>query len=277
MSAREPATVEKNTVPPPEPVVDVANLWRVYANAGHGSLAESQLVERHLPLVKTVVGRIAMSLPPHVDIEDLHSAGLVGLLNAIRRFNPRSGASFETYARLRIRGAVLDELRRLDWVPRSVHEKARKVQEVMLHLEQLKGCIPTEDDMAEAMNLSVEEYQELLSEIRPATFVCLDSVRGSEGDDGPRNGDVLADDHAASPRDQTATRELAKIIAERIEELPEVQRKVLALYYFEDLRLREIAEVFGVTESRICQIHAQAILALKAFLRKHDAEVLATR
>jgi RNA polymerase sigma factor for flagellar operon FliA len=258
--------------------VDMAQLWHCYARSGHGSSAENELVERHLPLVRTVVGRVAMSLPPHVDMEDLHSAGLVGLLNAIRRFNPRSGASFETYARVRIRGSVLDELRRLDWVPRSVHEKARKVQEVMLRLEQVKGGIPSEEDMAEAMDLSLDEYRELLAEVRPATFICLDSVRTAEGEDGSRHGDVLADDSDHhSPCEQTERRELARLIAERLEDLPDVQRKVLALYYFEDLRLREIAEVFGVTESRICQIHAQAILALKSFLRRRDPEVFACR
>lgn len=260
-----------------ESPVDLAHLWKCYATSGNGSPAEGQLVEQHLGLVKTVVGRVAMSLPPHVDMEDLYSAGLVGLLNAIRRFNPRSGASFETYARVRIRGAVLDELRRLDWVPRSIHEKARRVQEVMARLEQAKGGIPTEAEMADALGLKLNEYRDLLSEIRPATFVCLDSVRSLDGEDGPRHSETLGDDAEASPMDQTAFRELADLIAERIEQLPEMQRKVLALYYYEDLRLREIAEVFGVTESRICQIHAQAILALKSFLRKHDPDILTPR
>ncbi len=276
MSASLAALIE-SAPPAPETPVDLAQLWRCYAKSGHGSGAEGELVERHLPLVRTVVGRIAMSLPPHVDIEDLNSAGLVGLLNAIRRFNPCSGASFETYARLRIRGAVLDELRRLDWVPRSVHEKARRVQEVMMTLEQKNGRIPTEPEMAAALRMTLGDYQQLLTEIRPATFVCLDSVRGSDGEEGPRNGEVLADESAESPRDRTAVRELSDLIAARIQELPEVQRKVLSLYYFEDLRLREIAEVFGVTESRICQIHAQAILSLKSFLRRHDSEVLGPR
>lgn len=265
---------ETSAQAPPLPA-SLAQVWTSYGRSGYGSSAENQLVERHLPLVKTVVGRMAMSLPAHVDLEDLHSAGLIGLLNAIRRFNPRTGASFETYARVRIRGSVLDELRRMDWVPRSVHEKARKVQEVMLRLEQQHGSVPTEDEMAKAMGMDQDEYQDLLVEIRPATFVCLDSIKG--GDDGPRTSETLADDHNPSPRDQVAARELAAILAERIEELPEPQRKVLALYYYEDLRLREIAEVFGVTESRICQIHAQAILTLKAFIRRQDPGVLEHR
>src|SRR5690606_28290677 len=148
-----------------------------------------------------------------------------------------------------------------------------RVQEVMARLEQEKGALPTEDEMADAMDISVREYRELMAEIRPATFVCLDSVRGGDGDESQRHGDTLADEHLISPREQAARRELAEMITERLETLPEVQRKVLALYYFEDLRLREIAEVFGVTESRICQIHAQAILALKSFLRRQDPEL----
>lgn len=277
MIAPSVSTFESTAVPTAEPPIDLAQVWRSYATSGNGSAAEGLLVEQHLGLVKTVVGRVAMSLPPHVDMEDLYSAGLVGLLNAIRRFNPHSGASFETYARVRIRGAVLDELRRLDWVPRSIHEKARRVQEVMLRLEQAKGGIPSEAEMADALGLGLNEYRDLLAEIRPATFVCLDSVRSVDGEDGPRHSETLGDDTEASPMDQTAFRELADLIAERIEQLPEMQRKVLALYYYEDLRLREIAEVFGVTESRICQIHAQAILALKSFLRKHDPDILSPR
>jgi RNA polymerase sigma factor for flagellar operon FliA len=253
---------------PPE----TALLWKCYAGAGHGSSAEGQLVEQHLPLVKTVVGRVAMSLPPHVDAEDLYSAGMVGLLNAIRRYDAASGVAFETYARLRIRGAVLDELRRLDWVPRSLHKKARKVQEVMMRLEQDQGGVPTEEAMAAALGLSCGAYRELLTEIRPATFVCLDSVRAGDGDDGVRQAESISNEADRPPDEQAAVHELAELVAERITQLPEMQKKVLALYYFEDLRLREIAAVFGVTESRICQIHAQAILALKAFLRRHDPE-----
>jgi len=246
--------------------------WRQsYARAAAGSAAEEEMVREHLPLVKHVVGRLAMTLPAHVDIDDLHSAGLVGLLNAVRQYDPRNGTAFETYARTRIRGAVFDELRRLDWVPRSVHAKARRVQAAMQQLEQQTGRLPSNAEMAAALKLPLGDYEQLLEEIRPACFVCLDSAQSAESDNGSSHYDAIGDDSQRDPVENASRRELAQLIAERLEQLPEMQRKVLALYYFEDLRLREIAEVFGLTESRICQIHAQAILAIRSYLQKYEA------
>lgn len=235
-----------------------------------GSLAEENLVKESLPIVKTVVGRLAMTLPAHVEMDDLYSAGLVGLLNAVRNFDPKGGSSFETYARVRIRGAILDELRRLDWVPRSVHSKARRVQAVIQELEQAKGEMPTNDEIAAAMKMTLGEYEQLIEEIKPATFVCLDSVQNNEQNGEASRYESIPDEAQQDPVEAASRRELAAVIADRLEQLPEIQRKVLALYYFEDMRLREIALVFNVTESRICQIHAQAILAIKSYLRKHE-------
>jgi RNA polymerase sigma factor for flagellar operon FliA len=247
------------------------DLWPHKQRLKPGSATEAELVEKHLPLVKTVVGRLAMTLPPHVDGDDLYSAGLTGLLSAVRQFDPEAGTAFETYARLRIRGAVLDELRRMDWVPRSVHSKARKIQAVMQEIEQRKGRVATEQEMAKALKISVAEYNEWMEEVRPATFVCLDAAfNNNEFDDSVSQYESLADPRQENPMDGAFKHEVAKLIAERLKQLPEMQRKVLALYYFEDLRLREIAEAFGLTESRICQIHAQAILAIKAYLQKFD-------
>ncbi len=229
-----------------------------------GSAAEEELVEQHLPLVRHVVGRIAMSLPAHVDADELYSAGLVGLLDAVRKYEPSCGTTFETYARIRIRGAVLDELRRLDWVPRSVHRKSRRYQEALWELEQAHGRMPTDREMARALEMSPAEYDEFKEQIRPASFVCLDAVTEHEGGEGPSVAESVADPDQADPLEAIARRELAEQVAERLARLPERERQVLALYYFEGLRLREIADAFGLTESRICQIHAQAILAVKS-------------
>ena len=271
--AKSPSPCVENESPVPQARRREKDLVERYRRAAPGSAAEGELVKKYLPLVKTVVGRVAMTLPAHVDVEDLYSVGMVGLLNALRNFDENNGASLETYARIRIRGAVVDELRRMDFIARSVRDKARKVQTVMQTLEQSKGEPPTEEEMAAALKISVTEYRELLDEIKPVTFVCLDAVHLSGADDdGGLQYESIADPSQENPVDGASRRELAGLITMRIQHLPDMQRKVLALYYFEDLRLREIAEAFGLTESRICQIHAQAILAIKNFIYKHEAQ-----
>lgn len=243
-----------------------------YSKVRPGTPKEAELIEKHLPFVKNVVGRLALTLPAHVDLDDLYSAGLVGLLNAVRNFNPSAGSTFESYARVRIRGAIFDELRRLDWVPRSVHDKARRVQAVVNQIEQAKGQAPTDAEVAAALGLSMDEYDDLMSQIRPATFVCLDAVSGNEEGGETAQHETVSDPGISDPVDSTVRNEMARLIEKRLNTLPEMQRKVLALYYFEDLRLREIAEVFGLTESRICQIHSQAILALRGYLQRVVAD-----
>ncbi len=265
VSTMEPASAasERQTNP--------RELWQRYHQAKPDGAVEGELIEQYLPLVKTVVGRIAMTLPAHVDLQDLYSAGTVGLLNALRNFDATNGASFETYARIRIRGAVIDELRRMDWVPRLVRDKARKVQAVMQELEQSKGGLPTEADMARALKLSIPDYQDLLDEIKPALFICLDAAPAGDEGDGASPYESIPDPSQENPEESVSQRELTALIVQRVQQLPDIQRKVLALYYFEDLRLREIAQAFGLTESRICQIHAQAILAIKTYLQKHES------
>lgn len=249
------------------PSPNAQGLWRRY-NQRVDSDAENALVEKYLPLVSSAVARLAMTLPDHVDRDDLYSAGLMGLLQALRNFDPTCGTSFETFARMRVRGAMLDELRRMDWVPRSIHEKARKIQAAMSQLEQKLGRVPTEAQMAKALNLSASEYARLLDEIRPAAFVCLDAVNVAEDGEGGSLYEIVADNVEESPVEQASQHELKNLVFKRLKELPEIQRQVLALYYVEDLHLREIAEVFGLTESRICQIHAQAILEIRTYVQR---------
>ncbi len=264
-------------VEPPEPKVvttvptpTAQELWQRYHRRAEDNV-ENELVEKYIPLVSAVMGRLAMTLPDHVDRDDLYSVGLVGLLQALRNFDPTCGTSFEAYARLRVRGAMLDELRRVDWVTRTVHEKARKIKEVLIQLEQKLGKTPTEAQMAKALGISVSEYASLLDEVRPAAFVCLDAAGAEDAGEGSALHDVIADQTEEGPVEKTSQRELKKLVFERLKELPEMQRKVLALYYIEDMHLREIAEVFSLTESRICQIHSQAILAIRAYLQRFES------
>lgn len=242
-------------------------LWKLYHRRAD-THTENALVEQYVPLVRAAVGRLAMTLPDHVDSDDLHSAGLIGLLQALRNYEPASGTPFEVYAGRRIRGAMLDELRRMDWVPRTVHEKARRLQAIMVELEQSLGRTPTEPEMARALKISVAEYSELLNEVRPAAFICLDASPTAESGDHGSLYEVVPNNDEDGPAEETSLRDLKRVILERLKELPEMQRKVLALYYGEDLHLREIAEAFGLTESRICQIHSQAILAIRAYLQR---------
>ncbi len=268
----ETAVAPAEEVPRPAP----QELWQRYHRTHGDAGLENALVERYLPLVRTVVGRLAMTLPAHVSAEDLYSAGLVGLLQSIRAFSPRGGASFETFARFRIRGAVLDELRRMDWVPRLVHDKARKIQNALADLEQRLGRPPTDPEMAKGLGLSLEAYHCWLEEVRPVAFVCLDAVTHHGGQDGAMPHDSIADEAQENPCENAVRAELKELIARRIRQLPAIQQKVLALYYFEDLRLREIAEAFGLTESRISQIHSQAILAIRSFIERQEARALSS-
>ena len=243
-------------------------VWKRYTTEHYGTELENDLVRQHIPLVKSVVGRIAMTLPAHVAREDLHSVGMVGLLQAIRNYDPSSAASLESYARHRIRGAVLDELRRIDWVPRSVHEKSRGVQKAIGVLEQELGRIPEAEEVARSMGLSIGDYEALIDQIKPTTFISLESA--TQNDSEQNEPLAIADESAPTPIDEASKKEMIRIVADRIHDLPDKMKKVLGFYYFENMRLREIAEIFGVTESRVCQIHAQAILSLRALVKNFN-------
>jgi len=242
-----------------------SSAWRAYQSAG-GTVDEKELLERYLPLVRNVVDRLKLTLPAHVDADDLYSVGVTGLIAAVRRFNPEQQHTFAAYASTRVRGAVLDELRRLDWFPRRARAKARKIKAAITTLEQSLGRPPTDDEIRTLLCLSVKEYSHWLVEVRPISFVAIDDNGATEEAGGTSRHEMIADEQAVPVHTSMENEEMGALMALKIQELPDIQRRVLAMYYHENMRLGEIAAVFNLTESRICQIHARALLGLRAQL-----------
>jgi len=228
----------------------------------------AQLLEANLDLVKSIVDRMRIFLPPSLDLEDLYNVGIIGLMSAVRKFDPSQGTPFAGFAALHVRGAVRDELRKMDWTPRSVREKAKKLREAVELLEQRLGRPCLETEVAEELKVSMETYWNLLDEIRPVSFVPLDV--DSLGEESAEAGlhERIQDDSQEDALQILERREMIKLVAEQMQKMPDLTRKVLAMYYFENMRLSEIASVFRLTEGRISQIHTQAVLSLRAFLKR---------
>jgi RNA polymerase sigma factor for flagellar operon FliA len=219
--------------------------------------------------VKYVAGRMSSGLPAHVEEADLISYGLEGLINAIDRFDLERQIKFETYAITRIKGAIIDALRQLDWVPRSVRARAREIERAHGKLEHRLQRTPTDEEMATELGITLEEFQESLLRISNSTVVALDelwSVSDASGDQVSLL-DTLHDPDAPDPEQLLASSELKDRLADAIAALPEREKLVVALYYYENLTLREIGEVLGVTESRVSQLHTKAVLRLKSRLQ----------
>ncbi|MGH2915346.1 MAG: RNA polymerase sigma factor WhiG [Solirubrobacteraceae bacterium] len=247
--------------------IELQELWRRYKASGD-ERARERLVVAYSPLVKYVAGRMGSGLPAHVEEADLISYGLGGLISAIQRFDLTREIKFETYAITRIRGAIIDELRTLDWVPRSVRARARQFERVNMKLEAKLQRAPTDEEMAAELEISTDELQEALVQISNSTIVALDelwSVSDASGDQVSLL-DTLPDRHAPDPQMVVDESELRDRIADAIAALPEREKLVVALYYYENLTLREIGEVLGVTESRVSQLHTKAVLRLRSKL-----------
>jgi RNA polymerase sigma factor for flagellar operon FliA len=248
--------------------VELRDLWSRYK--GGDDRARERLVLAYSPLVKYVAGRLAAGLPAHVDEGDLISYGMVGLIGAIERFEPEREIKFETYAVARVRGAIIDELRSLDWVPRSIRSRARQIEQASTKLEHQLQRAPTEEELAEKLEMTLEEFQTALLDISHSSVLALDelwTVSDSSGDQVSLL-DTIEDPNAVDPQDALDTTEVRDRLAETIETLPERERLVIALYYYESLTLREIGEVLGVTESRVSQLHTKAVLRLKGTLKR---------
>ena len=242
------------------------SLWVEYRRTKDKAVRD-RLILTYAPLVKYVAGRIGSGLPAHVDDEDLISYGLLGLIGAIERYDPGRDVKFETYAIGRIRGAIIDELRSMDWVPRSVRSRAREIERAIATLEAKLGRAPTDEEIARQLGVSGEELDESLSEISRSTIGALDELwTVSSGGDQVALIDTIEDRDAQAPESTFAQTEVREALADAIARLPEREKLVVTLYYYEELTLREIGEVLGVTESRVSQLHTKAVLRLKARL-----------
>jgi RNA polymerase sigma factor for flagellar operon FliA len=248
-------------------VEDVGGLWREY-KAKRDKNVRDRLILTYAPLVKYVAGRLGAGLPAHVEEADLVSYGLLGLIDAIERYDTDRDVKFETYAIQRIRGAIIDELRSMDWVPRSVRARARDIERTIAHLEGQLLRQPTDEEIAAKLGVTEEELDDALLEISRSSIAALDELWASPTGSGDAMSlvDTIQDPHSVEPGREMETTELKELIGESISALPEREKLVITLYYYEELTLREIGDVLGVTESRVSQLHTKAILRLKARL-----------
>jgi RNA polymerase sigma factor for flagellar operon FliA len=244
-------------------------LWREYKQK-KDQASRDRLILTYAPLVKYVAGRLGSGLPAHVDENDLVSYGLLGLIGAIERFDPDRDIKFETYAIARIKGSIIDELRAMDWVPRSVRSRARDIERAIAELERKLHRAPNDEEIAEKLGVTTDELNDSLTEIGRSSIAALDELWtvSSSGGGGDQVAliDTIEDTEGPEPQSELAQTELKEALGEAIARLPEREKLVVTLYYYEELTLREIGEVLGVTESRVSQLHTKAILRLKARL-----------
>jgi RNA polymerase sigma factor for flagellar operon FliA len=232
-------------------------------------LLKEQIVLEHTPLIRYIVNRIAVRLPSHIDLDDLHNTGVIGLMDAIDKYDPDKNCKFKTYAEFRIKGAILDQLRSMDWVPRSVRQKSRRLERAYGEVEQRLGRTANEDEVADSLGIQIDKFYELLNQVRGISLVNLEEIRGTNSD-GDRTGtfsDIVEDVNSENPFASLKLAESKQVIADTIGTLPEKERLVISLYYYEDLNMKEIGSILGITESRVCQIHTKSVLRLRAKLK----------
>lgn len=240
------------------------------AKKGMDAAEREQLISRYAPLVKTIAGRLALRLPQHISQDDLTSAGLMGLMDAIDRFDVEKGVEFKSYAEFRIKGAMIDELRAMDWVPRSVRRNAKKLEEAYMRVENREMRPAKDEEVAEELELDMEAFYRLVDESRGISVI-------NEYDTTNRNAPFLSDEHGRvsaipidiNPLESLNRAETVHIIAEAIDRLPKNERTVMSLYYYEELTMKEIGDVMGYTESRVSQLHTKAVIRLRTSLKQY--------
>ena len=249
-------------------------LWRKYKKTKTQALRE-EIVQRYLYLVKYVAGRVAIGLPPNIEMGDLVSYGILGLFDAIEKFDVEQGNKFETYAVTRIRGAIMDELRKLDWAPRLLRKRAKEVERKCRELEEKFGRMATDEELAQALNVSVEDLSNIYSELNSTSFLSLDEVwQNDDGNKPISRLQTIEDSLISNQLKYLQKNEAKEIIIGALEDLPEKEKLVMVLYYYENLTLKEIGQVLSVSESRICQIHTKVVLRLRASLKKKMGDVV---
>ena len=238
------------------------SLWKRYKEGDDGK-AREEIILRYTPLVKQVAGRVGGSMLKNIDFDDLLSYGIIGLLDAVEKFNPYRGNEFSAYARRRIWGAIIDGLRKDDWVPRAARDRVRKVADASVKLEDKLGRDPTDEELAEYLGISVGETRKWLMDSQRVSLLSLDEMFGI--DEHKMEGkDILPDEAAVSPYEAVEKEDMERILKEEILNLSERERQVIALYYYEELTMKEVGEVLGVSESRASQLCSRAIMKLRA-------------
>lgn len=242
---------------------DIPRLWTAYQAKRDPAIREI-LIEHYLPLVKIVAGRLAISLPNHVERDDLISNGVFGLMDAIERFDPGREVKFETYAVTRIRGAILDAIRAQDWVPASIRQKARQYEQAVGRIENRQGRTATDEEIAQELDVTATELNQMLQQFNACTLVPLEEYMKAEGDGGSRSATSL----------QVETEEMKQTLADAIAKLPEKEALIISLYYYEGLTLKEISLILGLSEARISQLHTKAVFRMRAALLQTRSDML---
>ena len=246
---------------------DLGRLWREYKEK-RSVEAKEAITVHYLSLVGFVANRMAMNSPPQVEKDDLIGWGVLGLLDAIEKFDIEQKVSFETYASTRIRGAIIDQIRSLDWAPRSLRRKARQMGQASARLKEKLGREPSEAELAAEMEMTENELFDLMTDVHGAYILSLDAALSDSGEAGETSlGEVTSDASSPSPEESLLRKESEQRLVEAIEKLADNERQVITLYYYDELTLKEIGQVLGLSESRICQIHRSVVRKLKRHLR----------
>ena len=239
---------------------DMNAIWLQYTKT-RDALLKNSLIEHYVYLVKLVAGRLGIYLSQYVDSDDSIGYGVLGLIDAIDKFDPEKNVKFETYASLRIRGSILDAIRKLDWVPRTLRKKQKDIDRAYIELEGRLGRMPLDEEMADSLDINIEEYNELLKEVNISSLISIDEYMSQF--------ESIKDPSAPIPENYIEDNEVKEMLATFIDDLPEREKKVIFLYYYEELTLKEISHVLGVSESRVSQLHTKAVSRLRAYMQKY--------